>query len=163
MIESSIMAGGRPTEYRPEYIEIAAGMCLAGATDQEIADEIGVSVTTIYNWRAKHPQFLAACRYGKEQADERVERSLYQRAVGFEYPAVKISFDKEGEPLFAEYREYYPPDSNAAKHWLNNRRPTEWREKIEQQVSGEIGIKSILVPERIATERSQTDVKPEFE
>jgi hypothetical protein len=155
-------SGGRPTQYKPEFVEKVAGMCLAGATDMEIADELEVSITTLYNWRAKHPEFLAAIRYGKEHADERVERSLYQRAVGFEYPAVKIGFDKDGTPLFAQYREYYPPDSAAAKHWLNNRKSDEWRDKQEVNHGGEVGIRSILVPERIATERSNTDVKPDF-
>jgi Homeodomain-like domain len=134
---------GRPTDYRPEYVEKVAGMCLAGATDLEISDEIGVSIQTLYNWRAKYPEFLAAMRYGKDQADERVERGLYQRAVGFEYPAVKISFDKEGTPLFAQYREYYPPDASAAKHWLNNRKPKEWREKIETEHSGNVGVQLV--------------------
>jgi hypothetical protein len=33
----------------------------------------------------------------------------------------------------------------------------------KNEFKGELAIKSILVPERIATERSKTDVKPEFE
>lgn len=35
-------------------------------------------------------------------------------------------------------------------------------DKIQNEVSGEIGIKSILIPERIATERSASDIKPDF-
>jgi hypothetical protein len=133
------MGAGRPTAYSAELLEVVAGMCLAGATDMEIADEIGVSVSTLYNWRGKYPEFLAAMKYGKEQSDERVERGLYQRAVGFEYPAVKVSFDKDGNPLFAQYREYYPPDTTAAKHWLNNRQSANWREKVQQEVTGADG------------------------
>ncbi len=104
-------------------------MALNGATDVEIAEELGVAVGTLYAWRAKYPEFLAALKYGKEHADARVERSLYHRAVGFTYPAVKISFDKDGTPLFAEYMEYYPPDTGAAKLWLLNRKPKEWSDK----------------------------------
>lgn len=133
------MPAGRPTEYRAEYVEIAANMCLSGATDAELAHEFGVTVTTLYNWRAKHPEFLAALRYGKENADERVERALYQRAVGFAHDAVKISFDKEGEPIYAPYTEYCPPDPGAAKLWLTNRKPKEWREKVDHTLSGEDG------------------------
>jgi hypothetical protein len=131
------MSAGRPTDYRPEYVEKAATMWRGGATDVEVADELGVCVDTLYNWRAKYPEFLAATKYGKENADDRVERGLYQRAIGFTYPAVKVSFDKEGKPLFAEYMEYYPPDTTAAKHWLNNRRPAEWRDKTELNVTGD--------------------------
>lgn len=123
------MPAGRPTDYRPEYPELAATMALSGATDAEIAEEFDVSVTTLYAWRAKYPEFLAALKYGKENANDRVERSLYHRAVGFTHPAVKISFDKDGSPLFAQYMEYYPPDTGAAKLWLLNRRPAEWRDK----------------------------------
>lgn len=123
------MPGGRPTEYRAEFVEIAASMCLNGATDAEVAEELGVSLSAYYLWRAKYPEFLEALRYGKENADDRVERSLYHRAVGFSYPAVKVGFDKHGKPIFARYEEYYPPDVGAAKMWLMNRRPKEWREK----------------------------------
>ena len=138
--ESTPNVGGRPTAYDPSFVERAAGMCLAGATDVEVADELGVSVSTLYNWRAKYPDFLAAIRYGKEHADERVERSLYQRAVGFEYPAVRIFMPAgAATPVFAQYREFHPPDTNAAKHWLNNRRPDDWREKTTNEHTGEGG------------------------
>lgn len=89
-------------------------------------------------WYNKHPEFRQAVRYGKDQADEKVERSLYHRAVGFEMDTVKIGF-YEGEAVFAEHREYYPPDAGSAKLWLTNRKPEEWREKISQEVSGPNG------------------------
>lgn len=134
------MPAGRPTEYKPEYVELVAGMCLAGATDSEIAEELEVSVQTLYNWRAKFPEFLEATKYGKEHADQRVERSLYQRAVGFEYPAVKIFMPAGAvSPVFAPYMEFHPPDTGAAKHWLNNRKPEEWREKTTNEHTGPDG------------------------
>lgn len=113
-------------------------MALHGATDAEIADEFEVSVRTIYSWKITHPEFLQALRYGKQYADERVERSLYQRAVGFEADTVKIGFF-EGAPVFAHHREYYPPDTGAAKLWLTNRKPDEWREKIQNEHTGKDG------------------------
>lgn len=133
------MRPGRPSLYRAEYAERAATLAINGATDAELADEFGVDVKTIPRWRAKYPEFREAVRYGKEHADERVERSLYHRAVGFEMDTVKIGFF-EGSPIFAEHREYYPPDTNAAKLWLMNRKPDEWREKIDVDHSGKIGV-----------------------
>lgn len=130
---------GRPSEYRPEYASLAATMAINGATDDEIADEIGVSVRTISRWYNKYPEFRQAVSYGKERADERVERSLFHRAVGFEMDTVKVGFF-EGSPVMAEIREYYPPDTNAAKLWLMNRKPEEWREKIDVDHSGKIGV-----------------------
>lgn len=137
-------------------------MCANGATDIEVADELDVTVRTIYAWRSKYPEFLQAIKTCKEIADERVERSLYHRAVGYEQVAVKIFMPAGAEePVYAPYREAIPPESSAAMMWLKNRKPNEWRDKRDVEVSG--SIKSILVPERIGTERSATDVKPEFE
>lgn len=123
--------GGRPTEYREEYVERVANLALNGATDAEIADELGISISTMYNWRAKHPAFLNALKYGKSQSNERVERSLYLRAVGYEHDAVKVSFDKEGQPIYAPYRAFVPPEPGAIKLWLLNRDPDHWKERVE--------------------------------
>ena len=51
-------------------------------------------------------------------------------ARGFAYDAVKV-MQHNGEPVYAPYREYVLPDVGAAKLWLTNRRPNEWREKAE--------------------------------
>lgn len=115
----------------------------------ELADEFDVTVRTIYAWRAKHPEFLQAIKASKEIADERVERSLYHRAVGFEHTSVKIFMPAgASEPVFAPYREYIPPDTAAAFAWLKNRKPDTWRDRKE--VTGADGgpvqfeVKSIL-------------------
>ena len=138
------MPAGRPSEYLPEYAEVAATLALNGATDMEIADEFDVSVRTLYSWKIRYPEFLQALRYGKEQADDRVERALYQRAVGYEQETVKIGFF-EGSPVFAKHREYIAPDPGAAKMWLTNRRGAEWREKVDVEHSGEIAVKQVVV------------------
>lgn len=132
------MPAGRPTEYRQEFAEQAASLAINGATDDEIADDIGVSVRTVMRWYNKHPEFRQAVRYGKEQADEKVERSLYHRAVGFEMDTVKIGFF-EGRPVYAEHREYYPPDPGSAKLWLTNRKREDWQERISQEHTGKDG------------------------
>ena len=40
--------------------------------------------------RGLHPSFGEALKLGKKESDERVERSLYQKAIGYSYDAVKI-------------------------------------------------------------------------
>jgi hypothetical protein len=121
---------GRPTDYKPEFAAIAKAMCRMGATDQEVADELGVDTTTIWRWRSKHEEFCKAMKVGKEIADDRVERSLFQRAVGYSFKAVKV-MQHNGVAMRADYVEHVPPDVAAAKHWLNNRRPKDWREKTD--------------------------------
>lgn len=130
---------GRPTEFRPEYVQIAEAIAQRGATDMELADAFDVSVRTIYAWKHKHPEFLQALKVGKFEADSRVERSLYQRAVGFEHDAVKIFCGKDGEVTQVPYREYVVPDTAAASFWLKNRKPDEWRDKVQQEHTGADG------------------------
>lgn len=154
---------GRPSEYRPEFVTTVLEMAERGATDVEIADSLDVSVRTLYRWKAQHEDFRQALKVAKDVADERVERSLYQRALGFQHDAVKIFLNKEGGIVQAPYREVVAPDTTACIFWLKNRKSQEWRDKVDLEHGGEIGIKSILVPERIATERSPTDLKPDFE
>lgn len=130
------MPAGRPTEYDPSYPEVATKLCKLGAKDVELADFFGVSVTTITNWKTAHPEFLAAVKTAKAEADTRVERSLYERATGYSYDAVKILTVSLGNNQGAEvqqvpYREHVPPDPTSMIFWLKNRQPKKWRDKIE--------------------------------
>lgn len=131
---------GRPTDYKPEYCEQAKKLCALGATDQEMADFWGVHVRSVYRWKAEHDDFCQALKAGKEVADERVERSLYQKAIGYEQDAVKIFMPaSKEEPVYAEYREKIAPDTTAAIFWLKNRRPDLWRDKQQHEHSGPDG------------------------
>ncbi len=151
---------GRPSSYRTEYAEQTAKLARLGATDIEIADFFEVSEQTINAWKNSFPEFLESLKAGKEEADQRVERSLYRRALGFEHEAVKIFCGKDGQVTQVPYREIVPPDTTACIFWLKNRKKAEWRDKLDHEHSGEI--KQILVPDRISTEPSNKEVKPQF-
>lgn len=130
---------GRPSEYREEFVTSVLEMAERGATDVEIADSLDVSVRTIYRWKAEHEDFRQALKLAKDIADERVERSLYQRALGFQHDAVKIFLNKEGNVVQAPYREVVAPDTTACIFWLKNRKSQEWRDKVEAEVTGKDG------------------------
>lgn len=135
---------GRPTGYKPEFVKQAEKLCRLGATDREIADFFEVDRETIRRWSMKHEEFCGALKAGKEIADERVERSLYQRAVGYSHDAVKIFMPAGAEnPVYAPYVEHVQPDTTACIFWLKNRRPEQWRDKREIEVNSE-GIAALL-------------------
>lgn len=136
---------GRPTEYDPKHLKMVQMMCELGATDIEIAEALGINVLTLYRWRAKYPEFCKALVVGKQQADARVERSLYNRAVGYSYPALKI-MQHQGMPVEVPYTEHVPPDPGAAKLWLTNRKPSEWREKVELSGNPDAPLQYVVVP-----------------
>lgn len=130
------MSLGRPTDYRDEFVGQAEKLCRLGATDIELADFFGVDVSTIYRWKHAHPDFCEAVIAGKDALDNRVERSLYNRAVGYTFDSVKIFMPAgASEPVYAPYREHVPPDTGAAMNWLKNRRGETWRDKSEVDVT----------------------------
>jgi hypothetical protein len=68
----------------------------------------------------------------------RVERSLYTRAVGYNYEAVKIFMPaNRSKPIYAPYIEHVPPDVTAGIFWLKNRDPQNWRD--QQNIEHSLG------------------------
>jgi len=139
----------RPSKFKPEFVEQARKLCELGATDEEIAGFFDVSARTLYRWQAEHEEFCQALKAGKVAADERVERSLYHRAVGYTFDSEKV-FQYQGEVIRAAVREHVPPDTTAGIFWLKNRRPDQWRDKHDIEHTGDL-------VERILSDRPQTD------
>lgn len=140
------MPAGRPTDYKPEYCEQVEKLCKLGATDEEIGDFFGVTEQTINNWKKEHPDFFESIKAGKIEADSNVADRLYQRAMGFEHDSEEIKVVSMGQNSGSEVervpiRKVYPPDPTAAIFWLKNRQPKKWRDKTEQEHSGEVGVK----------------------
>jgi hypothetical protein len=126
---------GQPSLYQPEYchaIMEASEIAEAGATDVAIAEYLGVTRETIIRWRDAHPEFAEACAAIKQNADDRMEASLFHRGMGYSHSAVKIFMPAgAAAPVYADYTEHYPPDTAAASLWLRNRRPDKWRDRVE--------------------------------
>lgn len=125
----------RPTSFKKEYIATVEKLCQLGATDVEMADFLGVAVSTFYKWKNDFPKFSEALKSGKEASDNRVERSLYHKAIGYTFEAVKIMVVK-GDVEKVPYREHVPPDTTAAIFWLKNRRPDKWRDVQKHEIGG---------------------------
>jgi transcriptional regulator with XRE-family HTH domain len=124
--------------FRPEFVDQARKLAELGATDEEVAEFFEVERRTIYRWKHSKPEFAAALKTGKEAADDRVEHSLYRRALGYSHEAVKISIS-DGQEIITPYVEHYPPDTTACIFWLKNRRRAEWRDKVEHEHAGPDG------------------------
>jgi len=138
---------GRPSKYKPEYIDLAFKFCLMGATNEKLAEFFDVSVSTVSLWMVEHEAFSDAIKRGRVQADGEIAHALYHRAKGYSHPAVKIFADvKSGEEKIIEYVEHYPPDTAAAFIWLKNR--AGWKDK--QEITGADG--KDLVPAMNETE-----------
>ena len=121
---------GRPTLYKPEYAEQAYKLCQLGATDIELAKFFNVSLDTIHEWSNVNEEFSESRKVGKKACDDRVERSLYQKALGFTREAEKVVIIDD-VPVKVKYEEYVPPSDTAMIFWLKNRRKDQWRDRHE--------------------------------
>ena len=126
--------GGRPSKWKDEYLELARKAAALGATDREVAEFLDVSERTLNYWKQDKPELVEALKVGKEAADDRVEQSLYRRALGYSHDGVKMHV-VDGAVALTPYTEHYPPDTTAAIFWLKNRRKAEWRDKTETDVN----------------------------
>lgn len=118
--------------YDPAFLEPARQMVSNGATVMELADHFGVTPASVELWAACHREFAAALQVGKAIVDDRVERSWYNRCVGYTYDSEKVVVVEKMVERVA-IREHVPPDPAACAAWLRNRRPDKWnpREKVE--------------------------------
>jgi hypothetical protein len=130
---------GRPSAFDERLAAAALVVAKKGGTDEEIAEALGVDVRTLYRWKGSRNDFCQALKESKALADELVEASLWHRAVGFSHPAVKVHFDKFGQPSEHPYTEHYPPDTAAAIFWLQNRQADRWKVKQAHELSGPNG------------------------
>ena len=82
-----------------------------GLTNEQIANNIGINVKTLYDWKNKHSNISNALKKGKEVVDFEVENALYKSAIG--------------------------GNVTAQIFWLKNRKPDVWREKQELNIKSD--------------------------
>ncbi len=124
---------------RPKYNALyhddwAWSMASMGATNEEIADAIGISKRTIPRWAKDHESFGKALMEGKAVSDAKVIKSLYQRAIGYDYTEERkiVEVDKDGnvKPVKVEtIKKHVPPDVAAQCFWLKNRQRDRWADR----------------------------------
>jgi hypothetical protein len=127
------------TKHKEEYNAQAELLCGQGATDKALAEVFEVSEATINNWKTQFPVFFESLKAGKEIADSKVVKSLFQRALGYSVPEVHISVHK-GEVTKTAIIKHYPPDPTSMIFWLKNRDQANWRDKQELKHSGNVEI-----------------------
>ena len=83
------MAKGKYHDWlTPEGLLKIEGWARDGLTDEQIAANMGIAVSTLNNWKNDHVEILEALKKGKEVVDRQVENALLKRALGYEYTEV---------------------------------------------------------------------------
>ena len=88
-----------------EKVTLIEGWAKDGLTQQQIANNLGIGLSTLKKYKNKSVAIRTALKKGKEVSDYEVENALYQAAVNGSVSAM----------IF----------------WLKNRRPDKWRDRKE--------------------------------
>lgn len=127
---------GPPFVYNPNIAKIIENTDFKkGATIKEIADYVGVTRKTIYEWMSTYPELCDAIACARGLQDDEIESSMFHRAKGgvvvWEQRATK-----DGEIVTLE--KMLPADVEAGFNWLYNRRPDRWSRRQDVNLSGSI-------------------------
>jgi hypothetical protein len=140
------MKTGRPTVYTTDIDENVRRLCLVGLTDAEIAQYLGITPDTMYDWDKIHPSFLQARVEGRTKADAEVADSLRKCANGYDRKSEKIFLGPGGKVIRVECVDHYPPNAYAANLWLANRQRGKWKLKpTEDDARDDDGGRSIRI------------------
>lgn len=167
-------------EFKPIFTHWSRILCSEGGlTLPALAKCFLVKESTLRRWMREHPELKTAIREGKYEYDtKKVEGALLKRAKGYAYTEVtkevaKTIDPQDGTPVITDpklrvtktVRKHVPPDTSAAKHWLSNRDPEKWTEKLEVDVKA-AGLEAAIreAHARVAAARVASDKEiKEFE
>lgn len=120
-----------------------------GLTDEQIAANIGISRSTLNEWKKKYSDISDTLKRGKEIVDIQVENALLKRALGYKFTETTkervVDYDPAtGLPCGSHMvvtktvEKEVQPDTTAQIFWLKNRRPDKWRDKRDVALEGEV-------------------------
>lgn len=126
-----------------------------GLTKEEIAEQIGISRSTLAAWEKKCPDISDALKNARAYADARVENALFKKAVGYmievprEIRKRRKIFDEKGKITGEEEEieikmvpEYVHPELGAIAFYLKNRLQDKYKDRwpeIRQEEQEEVG------------------------
>ena len=87
-----------------DKLTLVEGWARDGLTDEQIANNLAISIDTFYKYKKKYPEFSESLKRGKEVVDYEVENALLQNALN--------------------------GNITAQIFWLKNRKPKQWKDKV---------------------------------
>lgn len=159
---------GRGTKFEPDMVEMARQWRRDGGTLQQIAQNLGIHIDTLHEWRKKHTDFSDALRESTDYVNATVENAMLKRARGFTYTEVSQEYENiDGRMVKVKskrIRKRVLGDVDAQKFWLTNRQPAKWKSKIaddlpEDENTDNIASLSDVI--RASREAAQQEQAPE--
>lgn len=128
---------------QPENLILIQGWRRDGLSDEQIAKNIGINRTTLYDWINKYSDIANAYKKGTEVSTYEIENALYKSALGHfveEVEIVETENDLGTTTTKKKHRRYIPPNTAAQIFILKNRRPDWWKDTrtIETKNDGQL-------------------------
>lgn len=110
-----------------------------GLTHEDIAHNIGINVSTFYEWKKRSPEIAEALKKGSIPADIIVENALFKRATGYKTVERRKIKLPDGTTRVEVVEKEIAPDTTAGIFWLANRQPDKWKRKqIDERYTEQI-------------------------
>lgn len=125
-----------------EKLPLIENWCKDGLIEIEIAKKLNVVMSTFSRYKVEHEDLREALKRGKEVIDYEVEQKLLKRAMGYDYeevtkePVYNTETKETALEVTKRVTKHYVPDTTAQIFWLKNRKPKEWRDKRDIEMSG---------------------------
>ena len=107
-----------------------------GATDQSIADLIGVNRKTIFNWKQEHEQFATLFKKERGQGTIELVNAAYKSAKGYYYEEEVIDVKGNKHTI----KKWAQPSVAAQMFMLKNWDRENYRDKWDVEVTGNMPI-----------------------
>lgn len=112
-----------------------------GVSDKDIAHNLGIALSTLYDYKSQHEELSRAMARGKTYVDDVIVTNAYlRRIVGYDAQEVKREYkiQEDGTRLLIKettQTRHIPGDPRAAEFWLCSRQPKKWSKTINQAIS----------------------------
>lgn len=111
-----------------------------GATIEAGSLMMGWGRHTLANKMKENPELQREVRGAIYRADHKVVHGLYKRATGYEIEEVRHMVVMDGKDNGSHIEQveevkHFPPETNAGKFWLTNRKHEEWKETQHVEVN----------------------------
>lgn len=145
---------GRPSKYETHvkpYISDIKKWTASGATDKEIADALGIALSTLSAYKTQYSELSDAFARGRVKVVLSIKAALLKKALGFNYEEKKqyIKADEKGDK--SQYTEittkYCVPSETAGAMLLRNYDP-EWNDR--DSISNEMRKQELELRKKIA-------------
>ena len=103
-----------------------------GISKQDIANNMGVSRSTLWKWEKESVHISNALHAGQIVKTEKVVNALFKRAIGYDHVDIEYRYDENGnEYPYRKFRKHYPGEPSLIKYYANNTDPKNWKDKVD--------------------------------